>query len=183
MRNFCIALIVVASFIVAGPALAGFGSDWRESKRAERSVKITNDARGGDADARSAAIAGAIAKQGQQQKQSQDTAQANAQNTTIDASDRSVQRIEAKSIPVASAAPVFASACSAGVSAQTMGFGGSLASTNPMCDLALAAEMARSVGNNELAYELSMEAATFARARTNVVRRFGQWIPFIGQLW
>jgi hypothetical protein len=105
------------------------------------------------------------------------------QATTIDVSDRSVTRIEAADIPVASAAPVFASACSAGVSGQSMGFGGSLATTNPMCDMALAAEMARAVGNDELAYELTIEAATFARARTNIVRRFGQWIPFVGSLW
>jgi hypothetical protein len=122
-------------------------------------------------------------KQGQINAQGQDTDQANKQTTKIDASDRSVTTIEASDIPVASAAPVFASACSAGVSGQSMGFGGSLATTNPMCDMALAAEMARAVGNDELAYELTLEAARFARARTNVVRRFGQWIPFVGSLW
>lgn len=105
------------------------------------------------------------------------------QATTIEVSDRSVTTIKSSKIPVASAAPVFASACSAGVSGQGMGFGGSLATTNPMCDMALAAEMARAVGEDELARELTLEAARFARARTNIVRRWGQWIPFVGQLW
>jgi hypothetical protein len=116
--------------------------------------------------------------------QGQSTATDNDQATSvdIDASDRSSTVYEDKRDPVASAAPVFASACSAGVSAQSYGFGGSLASVNPMCDLALAAEMARAVGNDELAYELTIEAAAFARARTNVVRRYGQWIPVLGQL-
>jgi hypothetical protein len=116
--------------------------------------------------------------------QGQSTATDNDQETqiAIDASDHRSTVIEDKRDPVASAAPVFASACSAGVSAQSYGFGGSLASVNPMCDLALAAEMARAVGNDELAKELTLEAAAFARARTNIVRRYGQWIPVLGQL-
>lgn len=126
-------------------------------------------------------------QQGQQQGQIQGQLQGqqftdSSAVTVTDSSDNSTF-VEAADIPVASAAPVFASACSAGVSGQSMGFGGSLATTNPMCDMALAAEMARAVGNDELAYELTMEAATFARARTNIVRRFGQWIPFVGSLW
>ena len=128
-------------------------------------------------------------EQGQQQGQIQGQLQGqqvvDESSVNLSVSDNSDNStfVEAADIPVASAAPVFASACSAGVSGQSMGFGGSLATTNPMCDMALAAEMARAVGNDELAYELTMEAATFARARTNVVRRFGQWIPFIGSLW
>lgn len=100
----------------------------------------------------------------------------------IDASDRSTTIVEDRKDPVASAAPVFASACSAGVSAQSYGFGGALANTNPMCDLALAVELAIKVDNFELARELTDRAATFARHRTNPVRMYGQWIPFLGQL-
>jgi hypothetical protein len=41
---------------------------------------------------------------------------------------------EAPDIPVNSAAPVFAGACSQGVSIQTQSFGGSAGTTNPVCD-------------------------------------------------
>lgn len=41
---------------------------------------------------------------------------------------------EAPDIPVNSAAPVFAGACSQGVSVQTHSFGGSAGTTNPVCD-------------------------------------------------
>jgi hypothetical protein len=41
---------------------------------------------------------------------------------------------EAPDIPVNSAAPVFAGACSQGVSVQTQSFGGSAGTTNPVCD-------------------------------------------------
>lgn len=41
---------------------------------------------------------------------------------------------EAPEIPVNSAAPVFAGACSQGVSVQTHSFGGSAGTTNPVCD-------------------------------------------------
>lgn len=41
---------------------------------------------------------------------------------------------EAPDIPVNSAAPVFAGACSQGVSIQTSSFGGSVGSSNPVCD-------------------------------------------------
>jgi len=124
--------------------------------------------------------------QGQSQNQGQvtDTDQKNKQETdlSVDASDRSTTLVQDTRDPVASAAPVFASACSAGVSAQSYGFGGALASTNPMCDLALAVELALKVGNTELANELTERAASFSKNRTNPVRVYGQWIPFFGQL-
>lgn len=41
---------------------------------------------------------------------------------------------ESPDIPVNSAAPVFAGACSQGVSVQTQSFGGSAGTTNPVCD-------------------------------------------------
>jgi hypothetical protein len=126
-------------------------------------------------------------QQGQQQGQetSQATDQANAQTTNIDVSDRSSSSntYKERKNPVASAAPVFATACSSGVSAQTMGFGGSLASTNPMCDLALAAEMARAGGDEELSQELMQRAAKYARARSNVMRRWSQYLPIIGNIY
>jgi hypothetical protein len=108
----------------------------------------------------------------------------NDQSVSIDASDRSTTTtiVEDRKDPVASAAPVFASACSAGISAQSYGFGGSLANTNPMCDLALAVELAIKVENFDLARKLVDRAARFAWHRTNPMRMWGQWIPFIGQL-
>jgi len=121
--------------------------------------------------------------QGQQQGQQQDSSQANAQNTNIDVSDRSSYSYKERKQPVASAAPVFATACSSGVSAQSFGFGGSLASTNPMCDLALAAEMARAGGDEELSQELMQRAAKYARARSNVMRRWSQYLPIIGNIY
>jgi len=51
----------------------------------------------------------------------------------VDASDNSTHKID-NDFPVNTAAPVFAGNCSQGVSAQTMGFGGSVASGNPVCD-------------------------------------------------
>ncbi len=104
-------------------------------------------------------------------------------NVQIDSSDQSTTTYKERKNPVASAAPVFATACSSGVSAQTMGFGGSLASTNPMCDLALAAEMARAGGDEELSRELMLRAAKYARARSNVMRRWSQYLPIIGNIY
>jgi hypothetical protein len=51
----------------------------------------------------------------------------------VDASDNSVHSID-NDFPVNTAAPVFAGNCSQGVSAQTQGFGGSIASGNSVCD-------------------------------------------------
>ena len=115
-----------------------------------------------------------------------DVATDNDQSTNVDVDARnqstSTTLVEDRKDPVASAAPVFASACSAGISAQSYGFGGALANTNPMCDLALAVELAIKVDNFELARELVDRAARFARHRTNPIRMYGQWIPFLGQL-
>ena len=115
-----------------------------------------------------------------------DVATDNDQSTNVDVDARNLSTsttvVEDRKDPVASAAPVFASACSAGISAQSYGFGGALANTNPMCDLALAVELAIKADNFELARELVDRAARFAWHRTNPIRMFGQWVPFIGQL-
>jgi hypothetical protein len=113
---------------------------------------------------------------------STDTDNDQSTDVSIDASDRSTTIVEDRKDPVASSAPVFASACSAGISAQSYGFGGALANTNPMCDLALAVELAIKVENFDLARKLVDRAARFAWHRTNPMRMWGQWIPFIGQL-
>jgi hypothetical protein len=197
MRNLCIALIAAAALCLAAPAFGNGGSHNECGNHGNNCVPGGGEEPGGNGEPGGQSGSGGVFTN---TTTATNTATNNAdafsgvdfsgtnfgaaeQATTIDVSDRSVTRIEVADIPVASAAPVFASACSAGVSGQSMGFGGSLATTNPMCDMALAAEMARAVGNDELAYELTMEAATFARARTNIVRRFGQWIPFVGSLW
>lgn len=198
MRNFGIALIAAAALCLAAPAFADRGEG--ECEGNPHNCEGGGGGGGGDPGTSGGVFTNTNTNDNANTNTNDNSSVSSAnafsgvdfsgtnfgaaeQATTIDFSDRSVTRIEAADIPVASAAPVFASACSAGVSGQSMGFGGSLATTNPMCDMALAAEMARAVGNDELAYELTIEAATFARARTNIVRRFGQWIPFIGQLW
>jgi hypothetical protein len=67
-----------------------------------------------------------IVKDGDVSVDSNDTVQ-------VDASDNSVHSID-NDFPVNTAAPVFAGNCSQGVSAQTQGFGGSIASGNSVCD-------------------------------------------------
>jgi len=56
----------------------------------------------------------------------------------VSMSDNSAMTVEGDDfdydIPVNSAAPVFAGACSQGISVQTQSFGGSAGTTNPVCD-------------------------------------------------
>ena len=82
--------------------------------------------------------------------------------------------------PVHSAAGVFASACSSGVSGQGIGFGGALAKTNPLCDLAMAVELADKLEDKALRDELIDRAASLAMHRSNFIRRFAQWLPVVG---
>jgi hypothetical protein len=58
---------------------------------------------------------------------------------------------DAPDIPVNSAAPVFAGACSQGVSVQTQSFGGSAGSSNPVCDYVAVAGGFIASGNGEAA--------------------------------
>lgn len=67
------------------------------------------------------------------QDQDQKTRVDSHDSVQVDASDNSVQTID-NNFPVNTAAPVFAGNCSQGISAQTMSFGGSIASGNPVCD-------------------------------------------------
>ena len=79
--------------------------------------------------------------QDQQQKQQMDQGQGQDQGQQLvdkssfdmDLGD-STTIYEAPDFPVNTAAPVFAGNCAQGVSAQTMSFGGSFASGNPVCD-------------------------------------------------
>jgi hypothetical protein len=71
--------------------------------------------------------------QGQLQGQQQGQAQGQDNDVDVSISDNSVHSID-NDFPVNTAAPVFAGNCSQGVSGQTMGFGGSVASGNPVCD-------------------------------------------------
>jgi len=111
-----------------------------------------------------------------------------ATEVNVDASDRSSQtynNIE-KRRPVHSAANVYATACSSGVSGQFQGFGGSLAKTNPMCDIGLAIGFARDLGTAEgdaMVVELTLRGVEYAKARTNKFKNFCQkYLPFIGNL-
>lgn len=85
--------------------------------------------------------------------------------------------------PVSSAAPVFATACSRGVSGQFVGVGGAIAANNEICDLATAAELAERTGNMELRDKLVARAGDLALARANRLRVWFQWVPFVGQLY
>lgn len=85
------------------------------------------------------AVAAAVANAEQEQTQGQQQGQIQGQqqglfsddDVTVDGDD---VKYEAPDLPVNSAAPVFAGACSQGVSGQGMGFGASAASGNPVCD-------------------------------------------------
>jgi hypothetical protein len=102
--------------------------------------------------------------------------------TNVDARDQSTINYDAqKRNPVSSAAPVFATACSRGASAQGVGMGGAIAFTNEICDLALAAELAGNAGDLELRDKLIERAGELAFARGNKLRVWLQWIPLIGQ--
>lgn len=200
MRNFCIALIAAVALCLAAPAFAG--NDGQNECGNNGNNCVPTDGGGGNnggpgnngaggaggvatATATATANSDASATGGNATATggSSSLGDASFGNVRIDSSDQSSYTYKERKQPVASAAPVFATACSSGVSAQSFGFGGSLASTNPMCDLALAAEMARAGGDEELSRELMLRAAKYARARSNVMRRWSQYLPIIGNIY
>lgn len=199
MRNFCIALIAAVVLCLAAPAFAG--NDGQNECGNNGNNCVPTDGGGGNNGgpgtngaggvATATATAAATANSDASATGGNATAtggssslgDASFGNVRIDSSDQSSYTYKERKQPVASAAPVFATACSSGVSAQSFGFGGSLASTNPMCDLALAAEMARAGGDEELSRELMLRAAKYARARSNVMRRWSQYLPIIGNIY
>jgi len=79
---------------------------------------------------------------------------------------------EAPDIPVNSAAPVFAGACSQGVSVQTSSFGGSAGTGNPVCDYVAVAGGLVAAGERDEAVRVLEKAETAAdfRFRIGVVR-------------
>lgn len=72
-------------------------------------------------------------QQGQKQGQEQTSVGSVDSHDSVEVNGDDVV-YEAPDIPVNSAAPVFAGACSQGVSVQTSSFGGSAGTTNPVCD-------------------------------------------------
>ncbi len=74
--------------------------------------------------------------------------------------------------PVSSAAPVSATACSSGISAQGVDLGGAVATTNVYCNLALVAEVAAAQGKSEIAAEMVELMAELARADAQGVGGF-----------
>lgn len=79
---------------------------------------------------------------------------------------------EAPDIPVNSAAPVFAGACSQGVSVQTQSFGGSAGTTNPVCDYVAVAGGFIAAGERGAALEVleKAEGAADWRYRFSQIR-------------
>lgn len=71
----------------------------------------------------------------------------------VHVTDNSVYRTD-YDFPVNTAAPVFAGNCSQGVSAQTMGFGGSIASGNSVCDYIAVSGALIAGGNREEAFRV-----------------------------
>jgi hypothetical protein len=88
---------------------------------------------GGDASLGAFNDFGGSSDQDQGQLQGQQQGQAQDNDVDVSISDNSVHSID-NDFPVNTAAPVFAGNCSQGISAQTMSFGGSIASGNPVCD-------------------------------------------------
>jgi hypothetical protein len=85
--------------------------------------------------------------------------------------------------PVSSAAPVSASACASGVSAQGVDLGGAVAVVNPYCNVALVAEAAAARGMTEVAEEMVNLMADMARADVEGVfgfRKFVRKLPVLG---
>jgi hypothetical protein len=91
--------------------------------------------------------------QEQDQKQKQGQIAAQGQFGYIDSHDVTTYEAQERN-PVSSAAPVSASACSSGVSAQGVDLGGAVAVTNIYCNLALTAEVAKANGKTEIASEM-----------------------------
>ena len=63
-----------------------------------------------------------------------------------------------------------------------MGGGGSISSTNPMCDLALGIELTTSIGDTEATQELVDIAVKYAKSRASKFHRIMNYIPLINKL-
>lgn len=104
--------------------------------------------------------------------------------TKVDARDQSSTVYEAQERnPVSSAAPVSATACSSGLSAQGVDLGGAVAVTNVYCNLALTAEVAAAQGKTDVAGEMVDLMAELARADAKGVggfRSFLRGMPILG---
>ena len=131
-----------------------------------------------------------INKQGQSQsgynsqygenEQAQDQGQGQGQFGYVDSHD--VYEAQKRN-PVSSAAPVSASACSSGISAQGVSLGGAVAVTNKYCNLALVAETAAARGMDDVAEEMVEMMADMARADTKGLfgfRGFFRSLPVVG---
>ncbi len=126
----------------------------------------------------------ATSDQDQKQKQGQYQDQENKQGQFgyIDSHDVTTYEAQERN-PVSSAAPVSASACSSGISAQGVDFGAAVARTNPYCNLALVSETAAARGNAKVADEMVDLMAEMARADSRGhlgIRGFLRGIPVIG---
>ncbi len=100
-------------------------------------------------------------KQGQAQSQDNDVTVRDDSVVNVDASDNSSYAID-NDFPVNTAAPVFAGNCSQGVSAQTQGFGGSIASGNSVCDYIAVAGAFIAGGDRTEAFRVLGKAETAA---------------------
>ena len=119
-----------------------------------------------------------INKQGQQQE----GYNAQGQFGYIDSHDETYYEAQERN-PVSSAAPVSASACSSGVSAQGVDLGAALAVTNPYCNLALTAEVARAQNMPRTAEEMVILMRRMARADAEGlfgIRGFMRGVPIAG---
>lgn len=119
-----------------------------------------------------------INKQGQQQE----GYNAQGQFGYIDSHDETYYAAQERN-PVSSAAPVSASACSSGISAQGVDFGAALARTNPYCNLALTAEVARAQDMPGTAKEMVILMRRMARADVEGhfgIRGFMRGVPVAG---
>jgi hypothetical protein len=90
-----------------------------------------------------------------------DQGQSQGQDNDVQVIDRSSHDID-NDFPVNTAAPVFAGNCSQGVSAQTMSFGGAIASGNPVCDYIAVAGAYIAGGNREMAFSALEKAENYA---------------------
>lgn len=174
MRNFGTVTLALVALMLAGPAYATGNRGNDDAPRAEADA----DARAyADADARSKAIAkGGDAKA----KAKGGDASANAVGDV----DVSVGGDRFEDRTAASAASLYASECTRGLSGQAPLGGGAIASADPFCHLLRAAVLASSAGDHAEAEKLRAEAYAEARSRTGKVRRFFNsiWANTLGSI-
>ena len=118
--------------------------------------------------------------QGQDQGQAQSSKQGQFGYVKVDSHD--IHEAQERN-PVSSAAPVSASACASGVSAQGVDLGAAVAQVNVYCNLALTAEVARANGNTEAAnrmVELMAELAERDARGIGGFRSFVRGLPVLG---